>query len=71
MISVKLDVRLICPECGEENLLPRSKLAVGQRVGCEHCEAALRLSHYREIPEEPPIWRLETCVPVEEETWSI
>jgi len=67
MISVKLDVDLVCPECGEHNLFPHGILAAGKLVGCEHCGAELALSHNRESAEEPPVWRLESTLPDENE----
>lgn len=67
MISVKLDVDLICPECGERNLFARAELATGKRVGCAHCGTALRLNRYRDYPSEPDVWRLESTTPDETE----
>ena len=61
MISPKTDgVLLTCPECGGEMRMHASELAIGRMVGCEHCEAELYLSHYRETAQEPAIWRLES-----------
>lgn len=68
MISVKLDVDLVCPECGEHNLFPHAVLVAGKQVGCEHCGAELFLSHDRDYPSEPPVWRLETAAPDDNET---
>lgn len=65
MISVKLDVDLVCPDCGEHNLLPQASLVSGRLVGCEHCGAELFLNHYREYPDEPATWRLESSLPDE------
>ena len=66
MIAVNLDVRLTCPECGEDKLLPQAELAIGRLERCEHCGAELYLNHYRESVDEPDLWRLESDAPDEE-----
>lgn len=63
MISVKLDVDLICPDCGEHNLFARAALVPGKLVGCEHCGAELFLNRYQDYPAEPPVWLLESSQP--------
>ncbi|HSC46548.1 MAG TPA: hypothetical protein VLG68_00515 [Gammaproteobacteria bacterium] len=67
MIAVNLDVRLPCPECGRDKLLPKTELAIGRLQRCEHCGAELYLSHYREYAHEPALWRLESYAPDEED----
>lgn len=65
MISVRLDIDLVCPECGEHNLFPSAELVAGGQVGCLHCGAALFISRYRDYPTEPPVWHLESALPDE------
>lgn len=62
------DVKLQCPECDGSNVFPLAKLVIGLRVRCEHCGTDLRLSHYREIADQPALWRLESLL--DEETGS-
>ena len=60
MISPQTDVILTCPECDGEMRLHLSELVAGRMIGCEHCEAELCLSHYREAADQPAVWRLES-----------
>ena len=57
---------LPCPECDGECLLPVAKLVAGALLACPHCGAELIVSHDRDTPDGPPIWRLEIPDLVEE-----
>lgn len=51
---------LDCPECGGKCHIPVSELAVGHEVRCEYCAADLCLSRYRDLPDQPLVWHLES-----------
>lgn len=57
---------LTCPECSENMSLQDRELAVGNEVRCLNCGADLFLSHSREYPDEPPVWRLESLTDFDE-----
>jgi DNA-directed RNA polymerase subunit RPC12/RpoP len=52
-------ILLACPECSEQNSYQEAELAAGLALVCQHCGVELVLTHDRDTPDGPPIWRLE------------
>lgn len=53
-------IALECPECSQESSYTEAELVPGEMVECLHCGAELVVSHDRDTPDDPPVWRLET-----------
>jgi hypothetical protein len=54
------EITLECPECSQENAYAEAALVPGRLLECLHCGAELVVSHDRDTPDDPPVWRLET-----------
>ncbi len=60
MISTRQStVSLVCPECDEVSRFPEAQLVAGRPLRCPRCGAESYLSHERDMPDNPPVWRLE------------
>lgn len=55
----KPKISLTCPDCEQDSAFPESALVAGQALPCPHCGMELTLTHDRDTPDGPPIWRLE------------
>lgn len=64
--EVPVKVPLRCPECEERSWFPVAELVPGRRLPCPHCGTELMVSHDRDTPDGPPVWRLETPEPADE-----
>lgn len=53
-------ILLECPECSEQSPYVEADLVAGLLLACPHCGAELVVTHDRDIPDDPPEWRLET-----------
>lgn len=58
-LPLEPQTRLTCPECAGESLFSAVLLIPGNTLPCPHCGAELVLTHDRDVPAGPPIWRLE------------
>ena len=56
---IRVPITLTCPDCSGESLLPATLLLAGRSLACPHCGIELTLSHDRDTPDGPPVWRLE------------
>lgn len=60
MISTKNNgVSMVCPECDAASRFPEAQLIAGRPLRCPRCGAESLVSHDRDIPDNPPVWRLE------------
>jgi len=59
-------IMLACPDCSEKSPFAETLLVPGAILACPRCGAELTLSHDRDTPDDPPVWRLELPEPVDE-----
>lgn len=50
---------LVCPDCSEQNAYREADLTAGSTLECQHCGVELVVTHDRDTPDDPQIWRLE------------
>ena len=55
----QIQIILACPECSQNSPFPEAALVPGRKLACPHCGTELAVSHDRDTPDGPPIWRLE------------
>ena len=59
----QLQFTLTCPECSAESRFAAAVLVPGRKLPCPHCGIELTVSHDRDTPDGPPVWRLEPPEP--------
>lgn len=57
--QIPVRLMLTCPDCATKSPFPVAALVPGRTVACPRCGSELDVSHDRDTPDGPPIWRLE------------
>lgn len=64
--SIPVRFMLTCPECSKKSPFSEAVLVPGMPVACPRCGAELAVSHDRDTPDNPPVWRLEQPASLDE-----